>query len=244
MDKILAWILELRIPILCFQEVFTETARQTIKQRLERHGYTVVLPQDGGVSFFPSGLITAILNSEYTVLHSIFESFLDYHNVEIFANKGFHRITLQDQASNKFHIINTHTQSDEEVLWWTPYSYKKAIRYRQAEQMIQSCKEFRDPVIVIGDFNQESSLHPHLRTLPPPSSFPMKKSTFFRTGEDLDHVAWMPLQWVGEGCGFCGTFGPFLDYCKVHSVPWSDHAPVEIKMRYPLDWKVRKPLPK
>ena len=232
LNRILTWLLEIRIPILCFQEVFTTKARHIMQERLERHGYQVVIPHDECVSLFPSGLVTAVLKTQYTILRSSFESFLDYHNVEIFANKGFHRLTLKDRASNIFHLINTHTQSDEEVLWWSSYSYKKGIRHKQAEQMLRACKEFKDPVIVMGDFNQESSLHPYLRTLHPPSSLPMKKATFFRTGEDLDHIAWMPLQWVQEGCGFCGTFGPALEYCKVHTVAWSDHAPVEVKVRY------------
>jgi endonuclease/exonuclease/phosphatase family metal-dependent hydrolase len=158
--------------------------------------------------------------------------------VEIFANKGFQRLTLQSTDTNTLlHILNTHTQSDEEVFQWTRYSYKKAIRFRQAEQIIAYCKEYKEPVLVIGDFNQESSLHPHLRTLHVPSALPMKKATFFRTGEDLDHVAWMPLQWSDArgGCGFCGKYGPALELCKVHPLSWSDHAPVEMKVRF--DWK-------
>jgi hypothetical protein len=94
-------------------------------------------------------------------------------------------------------------------------------------------------VLVVGDFNQESSLHPFLRTLHPPSAMPIRKATFFRTGEDLDHVAWMPIQWteaataaatgsVALGCSFCGSFGPQLIYCKVHEEALSDHAAVEI----------------
>ena len=130
---------------------------------------------------------------------------------KFFANKGFQRLTLQstdDRVTNTLlHILNTHTQSDEEVFQWTRYSYKKAIRFRQAEQIIAYCKEYKEPVLVIGDFNQESSLHPHLRTLHVPSALPMKKATFFRTGEDLDHVAWMPLQWSDArgAVGFVGS---------------------------------------
>jgi endonuclease/exonuclease/phosphatase family metal-dependent hydrolase len=239
LEKIAVWCLEQRVPILCFQEVFTEAGRSILQTYLERNGYRVLIPHDAGVSLFPSGLLTAIDVRQYDILGHTFQPFLHYHNVEIFSNKGFHRITLRLRGQNKiaataaFHIINTHTQSDEEVFVWTRYSYKKEIRYKQAEQILEACKELRDPVIVIGDFNQESSLHPHLRTLHPPSSLPLKKATFFRTGEDLDHVAWMPLQWSSAlgGCGFCGSYGPQLEYCKIHNVTWSDHAPVEVKVR-------------
>lgn len=240
LEQILSWMLELRVPLLCFQEVFTAHARRRIQERLERQGYRVLLPMDEGVSLFPSGLVTAVRLDTYTVLGASFQPFLSYHNAEIFANKGFHRVTLRDRASNiLFHILNTHTQSDEEVLWWSPYAHKKAIRRKQAEQIIEYCKEYREPVLVMGDFNQESSLHPNLRTLHPTSplpSLPLKKATFFRTGEDLDHVAWMPLQWYNGDkdkdniCGFCGRYGPLLEFCKVHSEAWSDHAAVEMKV--------------
>jgi endonuclease/exonuclease/phosphatase family metal-dependent hydrolase len=234
LNRILAWLLEVQVPLICFQEVFTDKARKTIRDFLEPHGYTVVIPRDEGVSLFPSGLVTAIHKRHWTILSDSFQPFLAYHNVEIFANKGFQRITIRhDKTRQVVHILNTHTQSDEEVLMWTPYSYRKSIRYQQAEQMLEYCKEYRDPVLVIGDFNQETSLHPYLRTLHPPSALPIKKATFFRTGEDLDHVAWMPLQWSQEGCAFCGKNGPALEYCKVHPVPWSDHAPVELTVQVP-----------
>ncbi len=234
LNRILTWVLEVQVPLVCFQEAFTANTRQTIRSTLEPHGYAVIIPRDEGVSLFPSGLVTAVNRKYWDVLGESFQSYLTYHNVEIFANKGFQRLTLRNRETRQtLHIVNTHTQSDEEVLMWTPYSYRKTIRYKQAEQILAYCEKYREPVLVVGDFNQESSLHPYLRTLHPPSSLPLKKATFFRTGEDLDHVAWMPLQWSQEGCGFCGKHGPVLEYCKVHTVPWSDHAPVELKVRVP-----------
>lgn len=235
-EKILVWCLEQRVPILCFQEAFTETCREKIRACLERNGYRVILPHDTGVTLFPSGLITAIHPRAFQVISSCFQPFLHYHNAEVFANKGFQRLTLRHTSTgHRFHLINTHTQSDEEIFQWTRYSYKKWIRRKQAEEILEACRDFGEPVIVLGDFNQESSLHPHLRTLHPPSSLPMKKSTFFRTGEDLDHVAWMPLQWskIIGGCGFCGSYGPQLERCTVHDVTWSDHAPVEVVVGIP-----------
>ena len=234
LNRILYWLLEIRVPVICFQEVFTQRDRALISTILGRNGYTVRVPHDEGVSLFPSGLVTAVLNSVYEVQESSFRPVLTSPNVEIFANKGFHRIALQCRVSNRrFHVINTHTQSDEEVLCWTRYAFKKSIRYQQAAQMIEYCTELTEPVLVVGDFNQESSLHPNLRTLYAESALPIRKATFFRTGEDLDHVAWMPLQWSKAGCGFCGKYGPTLELCKVHEVDWSDHAPVEVKVRIP-----------
>lgn len=232
-NRLLAWVLQTEVPLLCFQEAFTATARTALR-RLETYGYRIIIPRDEGVTLFPSGLVTAVQTSEFDILNDTFRPFLYYSDVEVFANKGFQPLHLRHKASgNCFHIVNTHLQSDEELLTWTRYSYKKEVRRHQAQQIIDHCKDFRDPVLVVGDFNQESSLHANLRILHPPSTIPLRKATFFRTGEDLDHVAWMPLQWVGakEGCAFCGVQGPTLEFCKVHPVTWSDHAPVEMKVQ-------------
>jgi endonuclease/exonuclease/phosphatase family metal-dependent hydrolase len=237
LTRILAWVLEMQVPLVCFQEVFCAADRTTILERLEAHGYRVLIPRDEGVTLFPSGLVTAVHRTHFEVISHSFQPYLAFHNIDIFSNKGFQPIRLRHLATRRIlHVVNTHTQSDEEIFVWTRYSYKKSIRFQQAQQMIEYCKGFMDPVLVMGDFNQEMHLHPNLRTLHPPSALPLKKATFFSTGEDLDHVAWMPLQWSdarGGECGFCGTYGPALEFCKVHEVTWSDHAPVEMKVRVP-----------
>jgi endonuclease/exonuclease/phosphatase family metal-dependent hydrolase len=234
-EEIASWAGRSQVPILCFQEVFTAKHRAKLKQILERFHYTVLIPHDEDVCFLPSGLVTAVHTRRYSILSTCFISFLTYYNVEAFANKGFQTVWLQDRNSGqRVHIANTHTQSDEEVGWISTTAFRKHIRYQQAQQIIHHYDQgIRDPVLVVGDFNQESSLHPYLRTLHPPSSLPLKKATFFRTGEDLDHIAWMPVQWSAAigGCGFCGNYGPALQYCKVHQVALSDHAPVEMHVR-------------
>jgi hypothetical protein len=239
-EKIGAWIGEKQIPIVCFQEVFTASGRSKLKKILERHGYTVVIPRDDDVCLLPSGLLFAVLSTEFSIISDCFISFLHYRNVERFANKGFHSLLLRESAApyRRIYVVNTHTQSDEEVLWITPKIVKDGIRKQQAAQIIAHFDKTPIPVLVVGDFNQESSLHPFLRTLHPPSALPIRKATFFRTGEDLDHIAWMPVQWTmaaavgsSEGCSFCGTFGPQLIYCKVHEEAMSDHAAVEIHVQ-------------
>ncbi len=238
LDAMLDWLVSKRIPILCFQEVFTSSGRQKIQTYLEQHGYAVEIPRDDCCGLLNSGLVTAVHRASYTIRSAIFQPFMVYHNVDGFANKGFHSLKLQDPSGSRVHIVNTHTQSDEEVLPpWTTKQFRQRIRHQQAEQIVQFHEGLKDPVLVAGDLNQETSLHPYLRSLHPPSSFPIKKATFFQTGEDLDHVAWMPVQWSTSmgGCGFCGEYGPALTYCRVHTVQWSDHAPVEMKvdLRFP-----------
>jgi endonuclease/exonuclease/phosphatase family metal-dependent hydrolase len=233
----LEWIVSKNIPILCFQEVFTVSGRSKIKTYLEKHGYNVQIPRDECQGLLCSGLVTAISHNSYTILSASFQPFMSYHNTDGWANKGFHTLRIQcTRTSERVQIVNTHTQSDEEIIRWTIKSYRNRIRYEQAEQILAYHEGGTDPVIVVGDLNQETSLHPYLRSLHPPSTYPIKKATFFQTGEDLDHVAWMPIQWSrAHGCGFCGDYGPALTYCRVHTVTWSDHAPVEMKLllRFP-----------
>ena len=235
MDAMLEWIVSKRIPILCFQEVFTESGRNKIKTYLEQYGYNVRIPRDDCHGLLNSGLVTAVACDSYTILSDIFQPFMVYHNTDGFANKGFHSLRLHN-STGTVHLVNTHTQSDEELIRWTTKSYRNGIRYAQAEQILAYHEGVKDPVLVVGDLNQESSLHPYLRSLHPTSTYPIKKATFFQTGEDLDHIAWMPVQWSRSlGCGFCGDYGPALTYCRVHTVTWSDHAPVEMKLllRFP-----------
>ncbi len=237
LDAMLTWIEAKRIPVLCFQEVFTVSGRTKMKTFLEQVGYDVRIPRDECRGLLSSGLLTAVHQDSYTILSDVFQPFMTYHNTDGFANKGFHSIFLQTKDGGKLHVVNTHTQSDEEILPpWTTKSYKNGIRHAQAEQIIKYHETAKHPVLVVGDLNQETSLHPYLRSLHPSSSYPIKKATFFQTGEDLDHVAWMPVQWARHlGCGFCGEYGPSLTYCRVHTVQWSDHAPVELKvlLRFP-----------
>lgn len=234
--EICTWLSNEYHPIICLQEVMTSSGRSTIQYMLERSGYQVLIPKDEGVTWLSSGLLTAVNTTRYKVLSTCFCPFLQYHNVEVFANKGFFSIWLEDiETGRRFYIVNTHTQSDEAAFLFGA-RYLSKIRYQQAEQILQHFEGYTDPILVVGDLNQESSIHPYLQCLHPESSLPLKKSTFFHTGEDLDHVAWLPLQWAKDGCGFCDIRkkGPQLRFCRVHPLPWSDHAPVEVELLIPV----------
>lgn len=233
-------------PILCFQEVFTSRGREKLMQVLDVNGYDVLVPHDEGVSCLTSGLLTAVKRHDFRVLTTCFQSFLSYTNVEIFANKGFHVVWLEDcKTQNRFFLVNTHTNSDPEIPWFNGNTHCAIVKVRrqQAEQILEyfGTKREVDPVLVVGDLNQEVSIHPHLRFLHPVTADPrLKKCTFLPTGEDLDHVAWLPLQWASKTCIFCLDQGPQLLNCKVHDDKrWSDHAPVEMVLHIPT-WGNRK----
>jgi mRNA deadenylase 3'-5' endonuclease subunit Ccr4 len=219
------WIKSQQLPIVCLQEVFLDENRNYYKEQLERVGYTVVLPRDGIPGIMRSGLLTALLDKEYAVETDCFINYDSYHNVEHFSNKGFLMTSVRHKRTNRpLLLVNTHTQSDSFVsaLFGTAVIHR--IRRIQAQQLLDACMERSGPALVIGDLNCEVSPHPYLRFLHLHSD--LKKHTFPSTGEDLDHIGWLPLQWAT--CSFCDIDkqGPQLTACEIPSVPWSDHAPL------------------
>ena len=223
-----AMIKKVKPEIVCLQEVFTERARDFYKSQLELHGYTIVVPHDRDVTVLSSGLVTGFLTACYELVSTCFCPFLQYHNVEIMANKGFHTLRLRcKRAKRIFSVVNTHTQSDTEISWWFGPKVTYAIRKKQFAQILEFFEHDTYPTLVAGDLNCEYSPHPHLRFLQLSNSL-LRKNTFYRTGEDLDHIAWMPLQWTAKSCSFCNidALGPQLTKCVIFQEPWSDHAPV------------------
>jgi hypothetical protein len=189
----------------------------------------VRIPNDHPVALLSSGLVTAVLRRDYTVLSECFCPYMDFHNVEWFANKGFHTLRLRSVSTGcRVDIMNTHTQSDTEISWIFGREITHSIRRRQIDQIVRFTDNSRIPVLIAGDLNCEVSPHPHVRFLHPYTDTRLRKATFYHTGENLDHVAWLPLQWADPGCTFCDIErrGPRLLSCKIFEKPWSDHAPV------------------
>ena len=234
--EICEWLKERRPQIICLQEVFVNANRQYYKEHLERNGYRVCLPRDGGVAVVNSGLLTAFLSVRFEYVNECFYPYLDYHNIEIFANKGFYTTTLRERMSRRVVVIaNTHTQSDTELGWIIGRKGTHAIRKAQHQQILNTLTT-KEAVLIVGDMNCERSPEPLIRYMTPVDESRLKKATFYSTGEDLDHIAWFPLQWTRPNCKFCDFVrqGPRLMNCQVFQKPWSDHAPVLFSVFLPL----------
>jgi len=234
--EICEWLKTRRPQVICLQEVFVEANRKYYKEHLERNGYRVCIPRDTGVSLVTSGLLTAFLTSRFEHINECFYPFLAYHNVEIFANKGFFSIILRDRLTRRVLVIaNTHTQSDTELKWIFGTKVTHNIRKAQHKQMLDTLTT-RNPVLIVGDMNCERSPESLIRYMTLVDDSRIKKSTFYSTGEDLDHIAWFPLQWARPKCQFCDFVrnGPRLINCQVYQKPWSDHAPVLFSLFLPL----------
>ena len=234
-SSIVKWLQSIQPGIICLQEVFCESTRFFYKTKLEKSGYYVSIPNDLGVTALSSGLLIAVLSSKYRVISECFCCFQNYHNVELLANKGFHTIRLIDLSTNRPLVIaNTHTQSNTEISWWFG-SKASDIRREQFAQMLRFFSGNRQPVLIVGDMNCEYSPHPNIRFLTHSGNDVNKKHTFYSTGEDLDHIGWIPIQWAKPNCHYCNInkLGPIMESCEVYQKPWSDHAPVRASVFIP-----------
>jgi hypothetical protein len=240
------WILSQRPPIVCLQEVFRPRVLLYFKTKLENAGYMVCLPKDDDVTLMKSGLLTACLRSDYDVMSSCFYPYLAFHNLEIFANKGFQTLLLRSRVSgNTFILANTHMQSDTEVTWFLGREGTYAVRKAQHQQIVDTLMTAKYPAFLIGDLNIEHSPHSSVRYMTLPDESRLQKSTFYSTGENLDHCAWFPLQWApwtrsaalstGDACSFCdfNRRGPRMTRCIIYQLPLSDHAPVHFTFVIP-----------
>lgn len=221
-EDIAVFISTVPADVVCLQEVFTERARNFYKMFLEAIGYTVLLPNDGDVALLPSGLVTGFKRKKFALLDKVFCPYLENHNFEWFAMKGFHVLHLRRLTDGRqFYLTNTHTQSDT-LNSIVGVRAVRGVRQRQINQLVRHFKGMPGTVVVVGDLNCEVEPAAGLRFLHPPGVAPLKKSTFFETGEDLDHCACLLDRPI-----------PSIGAVRVFSEKWSDHAAVLFSVYLP-----------
>ena len=221
-EEICVFLAKVQPALVCLQEVFLERSRNFYKLFLESLGYTVLIPNDNDVTFLPSGLVTAFKKSQFELLGKVFCPYVDSHNLEWFALKGFHTLHLKQRATGRrFFLANTHTQSDTIVSMFRTADIR-IVRQKQAVQLARHFERTQDTVIIVGDLNCETEPSDWLLFLHPEGMGSLKKRTFFSTGEDLDHVACLRDRPT-----------PSVRTVRVHNEPWSDHAAVQFAVSLP-----------
>lgn len=230
--SIVRYLSSIHPDVLCLQEVFTKKMRDYFSVELPKHGYTVVSPRDDGVTIMGSGLLIAF-SSAYTLLSACFYPYTVYHDIEVGANKGFQTVRLKANDGRRYLVANTHLQSNTPFNILGGSSNVSHVRKAQLAEVVRWLEPSRDPVLLVGDMNCEHSPHPHVRFLQHGST--VKKSTFPLTGEDLDHVAWIPTQWAPPGIAWCrfDTKGVRATAYRVDGVDYSDHSPIVVDLVVP-----------
>jgi hypothetical protein len=204
--------------------VFTEARKRTLQTNLETSGYRCFFPVDDIQSILPSGLCIALRTSSLWSHQSTrFTPFFNYIYADIFANKGFFKITLQHVTGMQINIINTHMQSDIELSYLKGSSKTSNIRKQQLHQIVQEYGQSKVPTFIVGDLNQEGMIHPSVKNIC--CNHGDAISTFPPTGENLDHMAWI----VGTG------ISPRLHSIHIgDEVSWSDHSPLLCTFKLPI----------
>jgi len=230
---IVRYLISVSPDTICLQEVFLDTMRLYFSKELGARGYTVLTPRDEGVTILNSGLLTAFRTSRFTLTSDCFYPYMAHHDIEIGANKGFHTLRLLSlKDKRRVLLLNTHTQSETLFNVLSLGEPAAATRAHQFAEIVRWVDKDCDPVVLAGDMNCERSPHPHVRFL---KDSVLRKVTLPSTGEDLDHIAWIPTQWSPVGttwCKFDSTGVRALLY-RVDPVPWSDHFPVVVDVEIP-----------
>jgi exonuclease III len=211
---------------ICIQEAFTPGRIDGIVTSLTENGYTVLRPNDirDGV-FLGSGLITAVRADRWRIQSSGFTAYAQCTGAETLANKGFHWLrvsALQDHT--EFVVINTHMQADHLFNYFIGCIDARPIRQQQMHQIVsflnavEPCRS-----LIVGDINSEIEPHDDLVYLTGERQG-IRKHTFEPTGEDLDHVAFIPRLWQNY------VLPIVRNSAVLTRLWWSDHWPIHVEL--------------
>jgi len=218
------WFHDTDYDFICLQEVFTEGRVAFLTDGLRSAGYTVVKPNDVSGNLLSSGLLTAV-RSTWTVVSDFFQPYTSNIGLETLANKGFHCMRVFKDGC-ELQIVNTHLQADNAFNF--VFSHFDVpfheIRRRQIKQLLDGMAG-RHNCIIIGDINSESEPHSDITYLTGTRAG-ISKHTFQPTGEDLDHVAFVPSLWKGY------TVPVAKEVAVLHKLWWSDHWPIHVRLTY------------
>lgn len=208
---------------ICLQEVFTEGRVAFLTEGLLAAGYTVIKPGDVSGNLLSSGLLTAV-RTTWTVLGEYFETYTAHIGLETLANKGFHSVRVT-KGGCELQIVNTHLQADSAFNFvFSQFVPFHEIRRRQSTQLLNSLAG-RGNCFIVGDINSETEPHKDMVYLTGARAG-MVKHTFQATGEDLDHVAYVPSLWTGF------TIPVAKEVAVLHALWWSDHWPLHVRLTY------------
>jgi exonuclease III len=216
------WIKDCIYDFVCLQEVFTLGRVNMVTKALEGEGYKIYRPNDFASSnILNSGLITAIKTSHWTLINDGFTKFNESIGAENLANKGFHWLLLKHKSGLDFLLINTHMQADHPLHYFAGCTDTRPTRRKQVIQILDFLKDKKElKHLIVGDLNAEKEAHEDLIYLTG-SKNNIQKHTFWPTGEDLDHIAFVPNI-------YNGSIPTVLRVSVLERLWWSDHWPIDV----------------
>lgn len=220
--ELLLWIFcKSGAEIICLQEVFSKSCRLIIQEKARAAQWQVFFPEDpcwagACINSFHSGSGLCILvKSTVEVLEEI--PFVAFYHVESYVeklvSKGYFGVVLQKEGVS-FSIINTHLISD--VTECSPFRIAHGHGRRlQEKQLIEGATNLKDPMLVVGDLNQEEHHYFH-------RMYPDEDYTFPNTLEQLDHVVCLPRD---------QSLFEVKEVCFFQDIVYSDHIPLKVTVQ-------------
>ncbi len=218
------WFKDCQYDFICLQEVFTVGRINMVTKALEAEGYKIYKPNDFAITnLLNSGLITAVKTSQWTVVEDGFTKFNESIGAENLANKGFHWLILKHKSGTNLLLINTHMQADHPLHYFAGCIDTKPTRRKQAIQILDFLKgKEKIKHLLVGDLNAEVEAHEDILYLTGVKNN-IQKHTFWPTGEDLDHIAYIPNMYLG-------AIPAALRVSVLERLWWSDHWPIDVSL--------------
>ena len=166
--------------------------------------------------FIPSGSGLCILvKPSIEVLDEL--PFVPYKNVDSYIEKlvckGYFGLSLQ-KGNISFTLINTHMISD--VTDCSPFRIAHGHSRRlQEKQLLEAGQTISQPLLIVGDLNQEE--HHYFYRM-----YPDEDYTFPSTLEQLDHVVCLSRD---KNCF------EIKEVCFFQDIPFSDHIPLKVTVQ-------------
>jgi exonuclease III len=224
-EPLYEWFNGCNYDFICIQEAFTPARLDGLTKSLVHNGYTVLKPNDFAqrTNLLGSGLLTAVREDRWIVKESGFTGYDQCAGAEHLANKGFHWLSLSSRVDGMdIIIVNTHMQADHPFNYFAGCMDTRPIRRHQMGQIIKyldGAGECRS--LIIGDLNSEEESHDDLVYLTG-ERLGIRKHTFEPTGEDLDHIAFLPRRWMNY------VLPAVREVSVLNRLLWSDHWPIHV----------------
>jgi endonuclease/exonuclease/phosphatase family metal-dependent hydrolase len=186
------------------------------------YGWTFARPAREAhiATLFGSGLVVAWPAAKWRLTDSRFYPFLEASGLDTLVSKGWFRVELQQVSTGApLRLINTHMQSDYDLVGFKFRHITDIIRRRQVAQLIAVESAARLPTLVTGDMNTDNCWFPGKWLLRAGQTKPA--ITFPSTAECLDH---------------CSALGPTADAWKVEGFHVSH---IDMSDHYPVSWLLR-----
>jgi endonuclease/exonuclease/phosphatase family metal-dependent hydrolase len=219
--EILMWIFcQSGADIVCLQEVFSKKYRAIIREKTAAAHWIALFPDDpcfAGklLSSYTSGSGLCILVKPSVKLLDVlpFERYRACDAwIEKVVSKGFFGIRFR-VGSKAYIVYNTHMVSDITECKPIRISHFHSRRF-QEKQLLEAARRQDEPVLIVGDFNQEEFHYFH-------RPYTHEGWTYRTTEEQIDHVACLPE----------ATYQFSVQDVKFHQdIPYSDHIPLLVSL--------------